>query len=71
LPNLGILLKVGRRRRKQIKRLKLGDGRLRWQIEAAVDNAREELGIDGSVQIVPVVILFRYERERALSDGHD
>jgi hypothetical protein len=60
LPNIGLLLEVGKQRRKHIKRLKRGDGRLKRQIQAALDGAREELGIDRSTEIVPVVILYRY-----------
>jgi hypothetical protein len=59
LPNVGLLLDLGRQRRKQIKRLKQGDGRLIRQIQAAVSHAREELGIDPAAEVVPVVIVYR------------
>ena len=71
-PNIGLLVEVGKQRRKQIKRLKRGDGRLKAQILAALDSAREELGIDRSAEIVPVVILYRYaDRDRAVSHTQD
>ena len=59
LPSIGLLVDLGRQRRKQIKRLKRGDGRLTRQIQAALDQSRRELGIDQSAEIIPVVILYR------------
>jgi hypothetical protein len=61
LPNIGLLIELGRQRRKQIKRLKRGNGALTEQIQAAVNTAREELGIDDEAEIVPVVLLYRHD----------
>jgi hypothetical protein len=59
LPNIGLLVELGRQSRKEIGHLKQGDGTLTWQIEAAVTSCREKLGIDTDVEIVPVVLLYR------------
>jgi hypothetical protein len=58
-PAVGLLVDLGRQRRKQIKRLKRGEGRLSRHVQAAVDQSREELGIDPALEIVPVVLLYR------------
>jgi len=60
LPNIGLLIELGRQRRKQIKRLKQGSGALTRQIQAAVNHARDELGIAEDADIVPVVLLYRH-----------
>jgi hypothetical protein len=59
VPNIGLVVEFGAQRRKHIKRLKRGEGALAWQIQQAVDQQREELGIDPSAEVVPVVILYR------------
>jgi hypothetical protein len=59
LPNIGLLVEVGRQRRKEIRHLKLGDGPLAWQVEAAVASWREDSGVDADVEVVPVVLLYR------------
>jgi hypothetical protein len=61
LPKIGLLIELGRQRRKQIKRLKRGNGALTEQIQAAVNTACEELGIDDEAEIVPVVLLYRHD----------
>jgi hypothetical protein len=61
LPNTGLLIELGTQPRKQIKRLKHGDGALTHQIQAAVNSSREELGIDVDTEIVPVVLLYRHD----------
>ncbi len=58
-PTIGVLVDLGRQRRKQIKRLKRGNGRLTRHVQAVVEQSREELGIDPAVEIVPVVLLYR------------
>lgn len=58
LANVGLIVDAGRQRRKHIKRLRRGVGRVAAQIEAAVDQAREELGIGPDTEIVPVVLLY-------------
>jgi hypothetical protein len=59
LPNSGLLVEVGPRRRKEIKRLKRGQGGMSLQIQAMVDAARQDLGIAADAEIVPVVLLYR------------
>src|SRR5262245_22809473 len=59
LPNVGLLVELGPQRRKQIRQLKRGEGALAYRIQAAVEQRREELGIDAAAEIVPVVLLYR------------
>jgi hypothetical protein len=59
LPNIGLMVDLGRQQRRQVKRLKRGDGALTHQIQTAVDRARGELGIGAASEIVPVVLLYR------------
>lgn len=58
----GLLIDVGRQRRKHVNRLMQGEGRLAREVQAALYNAREELGIDSAAEIIPVVLLYRYEK---------
>lgn len=58
-PTAGLLVDVGSQRPKQINRLKRGEGRIARQVQAALYNAREHLGIDAAAEIVPVVLLYR------------
>jgi hypothetical protein len=55
----GLMLDVGAQSRRRIKRLRRGDGQLARRIHAAVDAAREQLGIDPAAEIVPIVVLYR------------
>jgi hypothetical protein len=59
LPKIGLLIELGRQRRKEIRHLKQGAGTLKWQIEAAATSWREEFGIDADMEVVPVVLLYR------------
>ena len=58
--NAGLLVDLGRPRRKHIKRLKRGFGRLTRPIEVAIESARHEFAVDPGKEIVPVVLLYRY-----------
>jgi hypothetical protein len=58
-PNVGLVLDLGRQRRKQIKRLKRADGELALKVQAAAERLRRDLGIDPGKEIVPVVLLYR------------
>ena len=58
VPNVGLVVDLGEQRRKEIKRLKRGEGALAEQIQAAVEEARRSLGIDDEVEVVPVVLLY-------------
>ncbi len=58
-PVAGLLVDCGSQRRKHIDRLKRGEGKLTRRIQAAVFQAREKLGVDAAIEIVPVVLLYR------------
>ena len=58
LENIGLLVDLGQQPRKQIKRLKRGDGPLSYQIQAAVASSREQLNVDGDTEIIPVILLY-------------
>jgi hypothetical protein len=58
LGNVGLLVDLGRQPRKQIKRLKRGDGPLSYQIQAAVASSREQLNVDAGTEITPVILLY-------------
>lgn len=62
-PGFGLVLDVGRQRRKRIRRLKQGTGKLRTRVEAVVNEARAKFGLEEGVEIVPVVILYRCSDE--------
>ena len=67
-PNVGLIVDAGRQRRKHIKRLRLGVGRIATQVEAAADQARMELRIGPDTEIVPVVLLYELaDRDRAVA----
>jgi hypothetical protein len=59
LASSGLLVELGRQRRKEISRLKQADGPLTRQIEAAVTSWREQLKINLEAEVVPVVLLYR------------
>jgi hypothetical protein len=59
LPDVGLLFDLGEQRRKAVRKLKYGRGKLARQIREAVDAARAELGIAAEERIVPVVLLYR------------
>jgi hypothetical protein len=58
LPNVGLIVDAGRQRRKHIKRLRHGIGRIATRVEAAADQARMELRIGPDTEIIPVVLLY-------------
>lgn len=67
-PNVGLIVDAGRQRRKHIKRLRRGVGRIAAQVEAAADQARTELRIGPDAEIVPVVLLYELaDRDRAIA----
>jgi hypothetical protein len=63
-PGFGLMLDVGSQRRKRIRRLKRGTGKLTKRIAAVVNEARAKFGLDDGVEVVPVVILYRCADER-------
>ena len=60
LSNVGLIVDAGQQRRKHIKRLKRGMGRISTQVEAAADQARSELRIGPDTEIIPVVLLYDF-----------
>jgi hypothetical protein len=58
LPNVGLVVDLGKQGRKAVKRLKRGEGALAEHIQAAVEEARRSLGIDEEAEVVPVVLLY-------------
>jgi hypothetical protein len=72
LPNTGLLIELGRQRRKEIRQFKVGDGPLAWQVEAAVTSWCEERGIAPDVEVVPVVLFYRQvEPDYVVVTAHD
>ena len=70
LSNVGLIVDAGRQRRKHIKRLKRGMGRIAAQVEAAADQARSELRIGPDTEIIPVVLLYDFaDRDDAIASS--
>ena len=70
LSNVGLIVDAGRQRRKHIKRLKRGMGRIATQVEAAADQARKELRIGPDTEIIPVVLLYDFtDRDGAIASS--
>ena len=60
-----IVIDLGRRSKKAIKRLKRGEGRLVHEVNQAVDQVRATLPeTDKNKQIIPVVIVYRKKGKR-------
>jgi hypothetical protein len=60
LPYVGYIVDAGRQRRRHIKRLRQGIGRITTQVEAAAEQARTELRIGPDTEIIPVVLLYEF-----------
>jgi hypothetical protein len=58
LPGIGLMVDMGTQPEARIKRLKRGEGELARQVQAAVLQSRETLGLGTDVEIVPVVLLY-------------
>ena len=70
LSNVGLIVDAGWQRRKHIKRLKRGMGRIATQVEAAADQARRELRIGPDTEIIPVVLLYDFaDRDDAIASS--
>lgn len=60
-----IVLDLGKTKRKRIKRLKRGRGRLAQEVHEIVAEVAESLGSEGDdKQLVPVVIIYRRRRKK-------
>jgi hypothetical protein len=58
-----IIVDAGKQKRKRIKQLKRGAGRLAEMVQEAAAHARAQLG-DEAGDILPVVVLFEKRRKR-------
>jgi hypothetical protein len=60
-----IVVNGGKCKKKQIKALRRGEGRLAREVAAAVAEAREQLGEDAEGKVlVPVAVVYRRKRKR-------
>jgi len=66
LPDVGLLIDVGRQSHDQIRRLKRGNGQLAQQLQMAVLQSRKQLGLGSAAEIVPVVVLYRCSKPKYL-----
>jgi len=62
-----VLVDLGKKRRKQIKQLKRGEGPLVAEVTEVLEHVRAELGadLDGKT-ILPVVLIYEKKRKRGL-----
>ena len=61
-----IVVDLGKQRRKRIKELKRGDGKLMEEVTAALEQVRNSLGeAERNRLLVPVVFLYRRKRRRS------
>ena len=60
-----IILNLGKKRKRALKELKRGRGRLMDEVEQAVEEVRAGLGAEASLkQIVPIVLIYRKKQKR-------
>jgi hypothetical protein len=60
-----IIVDLGKKRRKAIKALMRGDGRLLDEVEQVIGEIRAELGKDAeAAEIVPIVLVYRRKTRR-------
>lgn len=65
-----VILDLGKKRRKAIRRLKRGQGSLVEDVHAAVEQVRAGLGEDGKTkEILPVVLIYRRKVKRRRKGG--
>ncbi len=58
-----VVIDLGKVRRKRIKDLKRGRGKLLWEVDAAVEQVRAGLGDEGSDKtLVPIVVCYQKKR---------
>ena len=63
-----IVVDLGKTKRKSIKRLKQGQGKLMEEVDEAVARVKAGLGDDGDDKVlVPVVIVYRRKRKKRRS----
>jgi Family of unknown function (DUF6200) len=69
--NPPLIVNMGKQRRKRVKDLKRGRGRLVQTVQEVIEEVREELGADAKDKVlIPVVVLFeRKQRKRKRRKG--
>jgi hypothetical protein len=61
-----VLVDLGRKRRKQIKRLKRGEGPLVDELAEVLNQVRDQLGADlAGKTVLPVVVIYERRRRRS------
>ena len=62
-----IIIDLGKKSRKQIKRLKRGEGRLVREVDEAMEEVAAQLGetVEGK-ELVPVVVLYRQREKKSM-----
>ena len=61
-----VIIDLGSRRKKAIRDLKNGTGKLMLEVEQAIDHARASLpDEDKNKPIIPVVVIYRRKRRRS------
>jgi hypothetical protein len=71
LPGAGLFVELGLQRPYDIERLKNADGVLVKNIRSAIKQWSGELGIDGNVDVVPIVLLYRSSRAASSAKSID
>jgi hypothetical protein len=67
-PMVPIVIDLGKTKKKRIKDLKRGHGRLMAELATVIDEVRGNLGeAAGGQQLVPVVIIYKEKRKRKKS----
>lgn len=64
-PVVPIVIDLGKEKKKRIKNLKRGRGRLMAEVAAVLDEVRGNLGEEaGGQQLVPIVLIYKQKRKR-------
>lgn len=58
------VLHFGKTRKKHIKRLKKGQGRLMDEVKIAVESIRNQSTFDHTKELVPIVIIYRQKSKK-------
>ena len=53
------VLHLGKIRKKHIKRLERGEGRLMEEVRLALDQIRSRSSLDSTTELVPIVLIYR------------
>jgi hypothetical protein len=61
-----VIVDLGNKSKKAIKKLKRGSGKLMYEVEDAIEQVRSRLpDTDKGKQIIPVLVIYRQKRKRA------